>query len=106
MSETREFVVSPEDSGRRLDVFLARQMPEWSRSQLQRQIRSGLVTIGPRTAYKAGEAVADGARLRIHAARRALRAAAQHLPPSALVEDDALGDAEEPAGIVVHAGAG
>ena len=45
MSETSEFVVSPEDSGRRLDVFLARHMPEWSRSQLQRQIRSGLVTI-------------------------------------------------------------
>src|SRR5437016_2447168 len=106
MSETREFVVSSEDSGRRLDVFLARHMPEWSRSQLQRQIRSGLVTIGPRTVYKAGEAVAAGDRIGIRAARHELRAVAEDLPLSIVYEDDDLVVVDKPAGMVVHVGAG
>ena len=106
MSETREFIVSPEDAGRRLDVFLARHMPEWSRSQLQRQIRSGLVTIGPRTVYKAGEAVAAGDRISIRAARRELRAVAEDLPLAIVYEDDDLVVVDKPAGMVVHVGAG
>src|SRR5207249_4495846 len=106
MPETREFIVSPEDAGRRLDVFLARHMPEWSRSQLQRQIRSGLVTIGPRTVYKAGEAVAAGDRVSIRAARRELRAVAEDLPLAIVYEDDDLVVVDKPAGMVVHVGAG
>src|SRR6266568_1370986 len=106
MSETSEFVVSPEDSGRRLDVFLARHMPEWSRSQLQRQIRSGLVTIGPRTVYKAGEAVAAGDHIGIRAARRELRAVAEDLPLAIVYEDDDLVVVDKPAGMIVHVGAG
>src|SRR6266568_4771425 len=106
MSETSEFVVSPEDSGRRLDVFLARHMPEWSRSQLQRQIRSGLVTIGPRTVYKAGEAVAAGDHIGIRAARHELRAMAEDLPLAIVYEDDDLVVVDKPAGMVVHVGAG
>jgi len=106
MPETREFIVSPEDAGRRLDVFLARHMPEWSRSQLQRQIRSGLVTIGPRTVYKAGEAVAAGDRISIRAARRELRAVAEDLPLAIVYEDDDLVVVDKPAGMVVHVGAG
>src|SRR5437762_11244223 len=106
MPETREFIVSPEDAGRRLDVFLARHMPEWSRSQLQRQIRSGLVTIGPRTVYQAGEAVPAGDRSRIRAARRELRAGAEDLPLAIVYEDDDLVVVDKPAGMVVHVGAG
>ena len=49
MSDTREFVVSSADQGLRLDVILARQIPDWSRSQLQRQIRCGELSIGART---------------------------------------------------------
>src|SRR5438128_10128992 len=105
MSEIREFVVSSEDSGRRLDVFLSRHMPEWSRSQLQRQIRSGLVTIGPRTVYKAGEAVAAGDRISIRAARRELRAVAEDLPLAIVYEDDDLVVVDKPAGMGVHLGA-
>ena len=46
--DLREFVATAEAAGRRLDVFLAEQMPDWSRSQLQQVIRSGLVKIGVR----------------------------------------------------------
>ena len=106
MSETREFVAAAEDVGLRLDVFLARRMPDWSRSQLQRQIRCGLVTIGARTAYKAGEEIATGDRVTIRASRHELRATAEELPLNIVYEDDDLAVVNKPAGMVVHVGAG
>lgn len=106
MTETREFVVSPVDAGRRLDIFLAKHMPDWSRSQLQRQIRSGSVTVGSRTVYKAGEEVQAGDRITIRAALRELRAVAEDLPLSIVYEDDDLVVVNKPAGMVVHVGAG
>jgi 23S rRNA pseudouridine1911/1915/1917 synthase len=104
--EVREFVVSPEDSGRRLDVYLARHMPDWSRSQIQRLVRSGLVSIGQRTARKAGEEVAAGERLRVRVERREIRAAPENLPLQIVYEDSDLAVVNKPAGMVVHVGAG
>lgn len=106
MTEAKEFLVAPEDSGRRLDVFLARQMPDWSRSQLQQQIRAGSVTVGSRTVYKAGEEVKPGDRITIRAARRELRAVAEDLPIDIVYEDEDLLVVNKPAGMVVHVGAG
>src|SRR5271169_4862392 len=106
MTETLEFIVSPDDAGRRLDIFLARQMPDWSRSQLQRQIRSGSVTLGSQTVYKAGEEIRAGDRITIRAASRELRAVAEDLPISIVYEDDDLVVVNKPAGMVVHVGAG
>jgi 23S rRNA pseudouridine1911/1915/1917 synthase len=106
MTETREFVVSPEDAGRRLDIYLARKMPDWSRSQLQRQIVSGQVTIGSQTIYKAGEEVKAGDRITLRAPQRELRALAEDLPVDIIYEDDDLVVVNKPAGMVVHVGAG
>lgn len=106
MSETREFVVPAEDAGRRLDVFLARHLPEWSRSQLQRQIRSGFVTIGSKTVYKSGEEVEAGDHVTLRAKRNELRAVAEDLPLAIVYEDDDLVVVDKPAGMVVHVGAG
>ncbi len=106
MTETREFVVPAEEAGRRLDVFLARHMPDWTRSQLQRLIRSGQVTIGPRTVYKAGEEVEVGERIMVRSARHELRAVAEDLPLAIVYEDDDLLVVNKPADMVVHVGAG
>jgi len=106
MAETREFVVAPAEAGQRLDVFLAHHMVDWSRSQLQRQIRSGLVTVGSATAYKPGEAVRVGDRITIRATLRELRAVAEPLPLEIVYEDDDLVVVNKPAGMVVHVGAG
>src|SRR5437879_4147195 len=106
MSETREFKVAPEDAGMRLDVFLARRMPDWSRSQVQQQIRSGRVTVGGETVYKAGTEVAAGASVAIRAARHELRATPEDLPLDIIYEDDDLLVVDKPAGMVVHVGAG
>jgi 23S rRNA pseudouridine1911/1915/1917 synthase len=106
MSETRSFEVTSEDSGMRLDVFLARRMPDWSRSLVQRQIRSGLVNVGADTVYKAGAEVATGDRVSIQAARHELRALPEELPLDIVYEDQDIVVVNKPAGMVVHVGAG
>jgi 23S rRNA pseudouridine1911/1915/1917 synthase len=106
MSDLREFIVAPEDSGTRVDVFLARHMPDWSRSQIQRLIRAGLVTIGARPARKAGEEVEPGQRVSVRVERQEMRAAPEALPLSIVYEDADLVVVNKPAGMVVHVGAG
>jgi len=106
VSELREFVVDPQTAGVRLDVFLARQMPDWSRSQIQRLIRSGLVMVEARAARKAGEEIVAGERIRVQAERQELRAKPEALPLSIVYEDEDLLVVDKPAGMVVHVGAG
>ena len=106
MSETREFVVSAEESGARLDVFLSRHMPDWSRSQIQRQIRAGQVTVDAETVYKARQEVEAGDRVTLRAARHEMRAVAEDLPVEIVYEDDDLVVVNKPAGMVTHVGAG
>jgi len=106
MSETLIFEVDPDEARMRLDVFLARRMPDWSRSQIQRQIRSGMVSIGAETVYKAGAEVETGNRVSIQAARHELRATPEELPLDIVYEDEDLVVVNKPAGMVVHVGAG
>ncbi len=106
MTETREFVVPPEEAGLRLDVFLARHMPDWSRSQLQRQIKSGFVTVGSQAVFKTGHEIEAGQRVTIRAARHEVHAAPEDLPLSIVYEDDDIVVVDKPPGMVVHAGAG
>ena len=106
MPELRQFIVPPEAKGLRLDLFLARQMRDWSRSQIQRLIRSGLVMVGARAARKAGEKTEAGERIRVQAEREELRARPEALPLSIVYEDDDLLVVDKPEGMVVHVGAG
>lgn len=106
MSETQEFLVPAEAQGERVDVFLTRQMPEWSRSQIQRLIRSELVWVGGRPAAKAGETLERGTRVTVQAARQELHALPEAVPLAIVYEDEDLVVVDKPAGMVVHVGAG
>jgi 23S rRNA pseudouridine1911/1915/1917 synthase len=101
---TFDFRVS--ETGERLDLFLTRQMPDWSRSQVQRLIRSGLVNVGDRLAGKGGEQVRAGDVISVRAEREELTATPEALPLSIVYEDDDLLVVNKPAGMVVHVGAG
>ena len=90
----------------RIDVFLAHRIPDFSRSQVQRLIRSGLVKIGGRVARKAGETVAAGKSISVRAERQEIRATAEALPLEIVYEDSDLVVVNKPAGMVVHVGAG
>jgi 23S rRNA pseudouridine1911/1915/1917 synthase len=73
---------------------------------VQRQIRSGFVTVGSQAVYKAGEEVAAGQHVVIRAARHELRATPEALPLNIVYEDQDLVVVNKPAGMVVHVGAG
>ncbi|MBZ5543434.1 MAG: RluA family pseudouridine synthase [Acidobacteriia bacterium] len=106
MLRVREFVVAAEDAGTRCDVYLARQIPDVSRSQVQRLIRAGLVTRGGRDVRKPGEAVEASDLIRVRIEREELRAAPEDLPLEILYEDSDLVVVNKSAGMVVHIGAG
>lgn len=104
--ETQDLTVTAAEAGQRLDVFLAQRLPEWSRSQLQRLIRSGLVERGSHLAHKAGEVIAAGDRVRVHLKKADSRATPEDLPLEVIYEDADLAVINKPAGMVVHLGAG
>ncbi|HEX5413217.1 MAG TPA: RluA family pseudouridine synthase [Terriglobia bacterium] len=104
--DLREFVAADEDAGRRLDVFLAERMADWSRSQLQQLIRSGLVKIDGQPASKAGEKLEAGGCISILAKHEPIRAFPEDLPLSILYEDEDLAVVDKDAGMAVHIGVG
>ena len=105
-AETRRYVVPAEEAGGRLDVFLAGRVSNWSRSQIQRLIRTGLVSVNSRPARKAGETVEAGDVIAVCLERQELHAGPQDLPLQVVYEDDDLLVVDKPAGMVVHVGAG
>ncbi len=105
-SEMIEFTVSDRESGSRLDRVLARRMPDWSRSQLQRLVRTGQVSIDGRAARKSGQEVAAGERVAVVARREELKAEPEAVPLEIVYEDDDLAVVNKPAGMVVHTGEG
>jgi 23S rRNA pseudouridine1911/1915/1917 synthase len=106
MSQLREYTVEADNTGERLDIFLAQQMPDWSRSQIQRLIRSGLVRVCERQARKGGESVHAGDIISVRAEREELAATPEALPLNVVFEDEDLLVVNKPAGMVVHVGAG
>jgi len=97
------FEVSPEDEGERLDCFLARTLEGASRTEVQRLIKSGLVTIAGEIAQKPALRLVAGS---LVAARlpevTPQPLAAETIPLTILYEDDDLVAIDKPAGMVVH----
>ena len=105
MAETRQFVVPKEAAGDRLDLFLVRQMPDWSRSQISRLIREGLVTVGTVAAKKSGEAI-ESAHISVTAKHEESQAMPEDLPLDIVYEDSDILVVNKAAGMVVHVGSG
>ena len=106
MPETRQFVVPEKSAGDRLDLFLVHQMPDWSRSQIARLIRDGLVTVESRPARKPGDVIEAGSRISVRAEHTQLHATPEDLPLDIIYEDSEILVVNKAAGMVVHVGAG
>ncbi|MFZ5479425.1 MAG: RluA family pseudouridine synthase [Myxococcota bacterium] len=101
MSATCRVVpVTDRAAGRRLDVFLSLRFSDWSRTELTRWIKQGLVvsdqrTLKPSTTLRLGEV------LRVYIPGIAPTEEAPPLPP-VLFEDDWLMVVDKPAGLLMH----
>jgi 23S rRNA pseudouridine1911/1915/1917 synthase len=96
----------PDDRGLRLDHFLARRLPQFTRSHIQALNRTGAVLVD-------GQVEKTGYRLRgselvevevLPTPRQTLEP--QAIPLTVVYEDDDLAVIDKPAGISVHPGAG
>src|SRR5580704_10977495 len=101
-SGLHRFTVSAADVGRRLDLFLAAQLPELSRARIQELIGSGAVQVAGRLPSPAHR-VAAGERVEIKVSPRPpLEAAPEDIAVELLHEDDDFIVVNKPAGMVVH----
>src|SRR5690348_3152705 len=102
----RAIVISPENEGARLDVFLTSVVSDHSRSQIQRLIKEGRIRVDGRDA-KANQLVKAGQAVTVDippAADTELQAEALPLP--IVYQDADLIVVDKPAGMVVHPAAG
>jgi 23S rRNA pseudouridine1911/1915/1917 synthase len=105
-NRTETWIAALEFSRIRLDQFLAGQMPNESRSQVQNWIRKGLVRVngaGVKTGYllKPGDQIDL-----IIPSPESAQPFPENIPVDVLYEDIDLAVINKPAGLVCHAGAG
>jgi 23S rRNA pseudouridine1911/1915/1917 synthase len=104
--EALEFVAGEEHEGQRLDRFLVSVLESHSRSQIQKLITDGLVTLGTRAA-KANSVLREGERVGVQLPDpEPSEIAAEALPIDVLYQDADVAVIDKPAGMVVHPGAG
>ncbi len=101
------FAASPEDSGKRLDQYLAAQIAGASRTRVQQLISEGKALVNgavERASYRlrGDERISVTGKI----ALPPLRAKAEDIPLDIVYEDDDLVVIDKPAGMMVHAGAG
>lgn len=101
------WIAGDEGSGSRLDRFLSRKMPDFSRVRLQSFIRGGCVLvngIAPRPSQTLR--AVDEIRITVPDEVEPAVAKAQDIPLDIIHEDGAIIVLNKPAGLVVHPGAG
>lgn len=95
------------DAGERLDKFLSRRLPDFSRSRLQALIESGCVARQGTAIEDASAKVKPGERYALTVPEaKPSHLVAQDIPLEIVHEDDHLLVINKPAGLTVHPGAG
>ena len=105
-TETLTFVVDEEDAGKRLDVYVAARIPDWSRARIKRVIEAGDVLIEGRL-VKPAHRLRAGERIEVELPEvRPIDLRPENIPLDIVYEDESLIVINKPAGLVVHPGAG
>src|SRR6516225_3630752 len=103
---TFKLVVPKEHARMRLDLFLVKSLPEFSRSRIQELIRSGFVRLGVRTP-RPHQGVRSGDEIEVtEPPHEKIQTEPEAIPLAILYEDDDLIVINKAAGMTVHPGAG
>jgi 23S rRNA pseudouridine1911/1915/1917 synthase len=103
---TFKLVVPKENARMRLDLFLVKSLPEFSRSRIQQLIRAGFVRVGGATA-RPHQPVRSGDEVELtQPPPEKIETKPEAIPLEILYEDDDLIVINKPAGLTVHPGAG
>src|ERR1700704_4715402 len=103
---TIELLVPKEAARLRLDQFLARELPKYSRSRLQQLVRKEFVTLNGSPA-RPRDLVRSGDRIEVsEPIPEKIDNQPEAIPLDVLYEDEDLIVINKPAGLVVHPGAG
>jgi 23S rRNA pseudouridine1911/1915/1917 synthase len=101
-----ELVVPPHEARLRLDQFLAKRLPEFSRSRLQQLIRDRFVRLNNSTT-RPRHIVRGGDKIELtEPPPEKIETLPEQIPLEILFEDNDLIIINKPAGLVVHPGAG
>jgi 23S rRNA pseudouridine1911/1915/1917 synthase len=101
------YVAGPDDAGSRLDVWLARQIPDVSRARLQHLLRDGFVCVGLETVREPNRRVKPGEVYAVTLPEAAPSAVAgEAIALNVVYEDRDVIVIDKPAGLVVHPAAG
>ena len=105
MNQPLEILVEKAHRGERLDLFLATQLPDDSRSRLQAFIKEGHITLHGKS-LRCSDKVSEGDLLLLQRPpQKALaKAFPENIPLTILHEDEDLVIIDKPAGMVVHVG--
>lgn len=95
--------ISAADAGQRLDRWLARVLPDQSRSEVQRWVKEGIVLVDGMTA-KASHRLEPGQTVQVDLppSKAPSQLQGEAIPLSIVYEDDNLLVIDKPAGMVVH----
>src|SRR5438132_4126090 len=101
-----ELLVSANEAKLRHDQFLAKRLPEFSRSRLQQLIRDGFVRLNNSTS-RPRQIVRNGDKIELtEPPLEKVETLPEQIPLEILFEDNDLVVVNKPAGLVVHPGAG
>ena len=104
--ERIELIVPPEQSGARLDRFLASELSEMSRTRIQTLMEEGRVLVDGAT-MKPSHKIEPGSIVRIEVPPPlAAGVGPENIPLEVLYEDHDIAVINKPAGMIVHPGAG
>jgi 23S rRNA pseudouridine1911/1915/1917 synthase len=102
----REFAVTMEEAGLRLDRVVVQHFPELSRTRVQELIEERLVLLNGKAAKDSHKVRVDDVIRVVPQERPPLQAEPEAIPLDVLYEDDDVIAINKPAGMSVHAGAG
>lgn len=106
VAERHDLTAGEEQRGKRLDVFLAAELPELTRSYIQKLVEDGLITVNNRP-VKASYKVQPGDDITVEVPEpEGLDVAAESIPLEILYEDRDVIVVNKPQGMVVHPAAG